>query len=73
MLVPAAIALITMGYITYILYINADRVECTPLWCNFITERHTASINITQDCDMNGEKVPCGFQLNISNLVKIIQ
>jgi hypothetical protein len=57
------------AYIMYSLYINADKVECNLLWCVFTTEGRNVEIttNITQTCYMNGEKVPCKHQFNISS------
>jgi hypothetical protein len=42
-------------------YLNADRVECNLLYCNFIQERRniTQTINITKECYVNGVKVDC--------------
>ena len=38
-------------------YFNADKVECTLLWCTFTTEKRT--VETTQDCFENGKRINC--------------
>jgi hypothetical protein len=65
LLISLLVAILLLGIyeialLTYA-YLNADRVECNLLYCNFIQERRniTQTINITKECYVNGVKVDC--------------
>lgn len=53
--VVLAIISIVMIIQLYVLYVNADTVECDGIWCKFTTVRS----EIHTDCFENGKRINC--------------
>lgn len=48
-------------------YLNADKVKCNWLWCEFTTERTNITRTISQTCYENGIKINCSNMDDIRN------
>jgi hypothetical protein len=69
-----AVATIAEAAILLYSYMNADKIKCNWLWCEFITERSSiiqrTTIEQTSECFENGIKINCSeMDLEIDRFV----